>query len=242
MQEQKDKAINFFDVFKLPLLLVAVIWLIHFTQIIFNLDWGYYGIYPRDFSGLKGIITAPLIHGDLKHLISNSVPLLLLGGILMYFYKRVAIRSFFMIYILTGITVWIFARSVFHIGASGVVYGLVAFVFWNGIFRRSLQSIVLALVMTVLYSGYFAGILPNQEGISWESHLCGALVGIFVSYFYKEELEADEKPKEDPWANEPAKEDQPFFLNRDAFEKTKEQRLREAEGLSDWISTKTWEE
>ena len=130
-----------------------------------------------------------------------------------------------MIYILTGLSVWIFGRRVFHIGASGVVYGLVAFVFWMGIFRRSIKSIILALIVTVLYSGYFFGILPNQEGISWESHLLGGIVGIFTAYWFKEQIEADELPPPPSWANEPT--DKSYFLDRDAFEKTKAEREQE---------------
>ena len=182
-------------------------------------------MFPREFFGLRGIVFAPLIHDDLRHLISNSAPIFLLAVMIMYFYRRVAVRSMLMIYLLTGVAVWLFGRRVFHIGASGVVYGLVSFVFWTGIFRRSLKSIILALIVTFLYSGYFLGILPNQEGISWESHLLGGLVGIFTAYWYKEEIEADEQKEPPAWGNEP--ENQSFFLDRDVFEKTKEERERE---------------
>ena len=140
--------------------------------------------------------------------------------------------------------VWMFARNVFHIGASGVVYGLVSFIFWNGIFRRSLQSIILALIVTILYSGYFAGILPNQEGISWESHLLGGIVGIFVAYYFKEELEADEKEKPASWELEQESEKLPF-LNPDSFEKTRQERNRQApekRNFPDWYSNNTFED
>ena len=206
-----------------PLLFVALLWVIHLTQYFGGYDFGQYGIYPQKAFGLRGILVAPLIHADFSHLISNSIPLLALSGIIFYFYRRVAIRSFWMIYLLTGLAVWLLGRSVFHIGASGVVYGLVAFVAWNGIFRRNLKSIVLALIVVFFYQGMFAGISPNQEGISWESHLFGAFVGIFTSFFYKEELEEDEKEEPDPFADE-VNEERPYFLPRDSFEKTRAQR------------------
>jgi len=173
-------------------------------------------------------LTAPLIHADWGHLISNSIPFFVVSTMIMYFYRSVAIKSMIMIYILTGFAVWILAKQVFHIGASGVVYGLVAFIFGSGIFRRNLKSIVLALIVTLLYSGMVVGFLP-KEGISWESHLYGALVGIFTSFFYKGELEEDEIQKENPWADEPAYADRPYFLQRDTFLKTKEERRIEAE-------------
>jgi membrane associated rhomboid family serine protease len=210
---------------RLPFQFVVLIWAVHFFQVITSTDFGSYGLFPREFFGLRGIVFAPLIHDDLRHLISNSAPIFLLAVMIMYFYRRVAVRSMLMIYLLTGVAVWLFGRRVFHIGASGVVYGLVSFVFWTGIFRRSLKSIILALIVTFLYSGYFLGILPNQEGISWESHLLGGLVGIFTAYWYKEEIEADEQKEPPAWGNEP--ENQSFFLDRDVFEKTKEERERE---------------
>jgi membrane associated rhomboid family serine protease len=224
--------------------LVGLLWIIHLVQIALGLDFGFLGIYPRQFWGLRGVIAAPLIHADFPHLLSNSVPLFLLTSTIFFFYQKVATRAYLMIYLLTGLMVWIFARDVFHIGASGVVYGLVSFIFWNGIFRRSLQSIILALMVTVLYSGYFAGILPNQDGISWESHLLGGLVGIFVAYYFKEEMEADEYEKLASWELEPEEESRPF-LNPDVFEKTKQERLRELQErreFPDWYSNNTLDE
>ncbi len=239
------------DSLKIATWFVAVLWFVHFLQLITGSDFGFLGTYPRQFWGLRGIIASPLIHADLQHLISNSVPIFLLTSTIFFFYQKVATRAYLMIYVLTGLMVWIFARTVFHIGASGVVYGLVSFIFWNGIFRRSLQSIVLALVVTVLYSGYFAGILPNQEGISWESHLLGGLVGIFVAYYFKEEVEAVENEQLASWELEPEAESTPF-MSPDTFEKTKQERLEEAQErlriareqrqFPDWYSNNTYEE
>jgi membrane associated rhomboid family serine protease len=223
---------------------LAVIWAVHLFQVFTTADLAHWGIYPRKVFGLKGVILAPLVHSDWQHLISNSVPFLFLTVMIMYFYRSVAYRSFLMIYFLTGLAVWIFGRSVFHIGASGVVYGLVSFVFWSGVFRRSLQSIVLALIVTFLYSGFIVGILPNQEGISWESHLLGGIIGIFASYWYKEEIEQHEQPEEPEWMREEDPTQRPFFLDRDTFEKTRAEREAEARRLREegdsWFSNSTW--
>ncbi len=262
--EHDSKDPKFLDIFLFPMLFVSLMWIVHFAQIALNTKWGYYGgVYPRTWIGLKGILFAPLIHSDIQHLISNSVPMLMLGAIIFYFYQRVALRSFALIYFLSGFVVWAMARPVFHIGASGVVYGLVAFVFWNGIFRRSYRSIILALITIVLYSGYFEGILPNQKGISWESHLYGALVGIFAAYYHKEELELEEEEEASyaPFANELPRENRPYYFKPDTFDKTykerfieqqerqerlrQEARLRQAErlrnqsGQSGWTSSST---
>lgn len=120
-----------------------------------------------------------------------------------------------------------FGRSVYHIGASGLVYGLLAFIFWSGVFRRNIKSIVLALIITMVFFGYLEGIMPFQEGISWESHLLGLIVGIIIAFFLKGIIEKDEVHY-DPWENEKDETAQ-YLLPRDTFEKTLEQRDKEAE-------------
>ena len=240
MQERPAKL---YQSLQIPLIFVGTLWLIHALQWILGMDWGYWGVFPRAAYGIKGILLAPLIHGDMSHLLSNSVPLLVLWTLIRYFYPRVANRSFAMIYILTGLAVWILARSVFHIGASGVVYGLVAFLLGNGIFRRNFKSIVISLMILFFYSGMFVGVLPNQEGISWESHLYGGFVGLFVAYFYKEEIEADEEESLPSWADEEElpEAERPFYFDRDLFDKTHQQRQQETEERGGWNSTNTWD-
>lgn len=225
---------------QLPVILILIMLVIHIVKQFTDFEFIYWGIFPRKLYGLKGILTAPLIHGSWKHLFSNAVPFLSLLGVSMYFYRIVAVRGLVMIWILTGGAVWLLGNffdnetgNFSHIGASGVVYGLVAFVFWNGVFVKSRESIVLALAVLVLYGGMFAGILPDQPGISWESHLFGGLLGIFTAYFYKNDL-LDEverlKKLEAPqtWGEgfEVQTGTGPYFLPRDVFEKTKEERRR----------------
>ncbi len=230
----------FYQSLRLPFQFILVIWAIHLIQLLPGIDFKSFGVYPRAFFGLKGVLFAPLIHADFQHLLSNSTPFFVLAVMIMFFYRRVAIRSMVMIYLLTGMAVWLFARPVFHIGASGVVYGLVSFVFWNGIFRRNLKSIVLALIVTFLYSSFLLGVLPNQEGISWESHLMGGIVGIFTSFWYKDEIEKDEKKEVPSWEREPQPTNNSYFLDRDIFDKTKEERRRESNNdFSDWFSSRT---
>ena len=124
----------------LPLWLIAILWVIQLFQFLSGVDFGMYGVFPRESFGLRGILFSPLLHSGWPHLLSNTPPLFMLSAIVLFFYRRVAIKGFVMIYLLTGLAVWLFARdNAFHIGASGVVYGLVAFVFWNGLFRRNLK-------------------------------------------------------------------------------------------------------
>jgi len=218
---------KFLDSLKFSGFIVLCIWLVHIYSNISEISLSHWGIYPREVDGIKGIFAAPLIHSGWQHLISNSAPLFVSMSIIHYFYKRVAVSSFFLIYLLTGFAVWMFGRSVYHIGASGVVYGLISFIFWSGVFRRNIKSIVLSLIVTILYVGYLEGIVPFQEGISWESHLLGLIVGIIIAFLMKGIIEKDEI-KKDPWADERNEVEQ-YFLPKDIFNKTLQQRAMEEE-------------
>ncbi|MBL7815284.1 MAG: rhomboid family intramembrane serine protease [Saprospiraceae bacterium] len=225
----EPKHITFWESLRFPLYFTIGIWFIHLVQVLLDIDLGWWGIYPREAFGLRGILFAPLLHSDWGHLTSNSVPFLVCATMIVYFFPRVALRSFMVIYFVTGFCVWVFARTgVFHIGLSYVVYGLVSFIFWTGVFRRSLRSIILSLIIVTLYSGMFSGVLPTtevlQRHISWESHLIGAIIGIITAYFYKEEVEHDEF--ETPSVSDESK---TAFLAPDVFDKTKAQRLFEEE-------------
>lgn len=245
---------NFDDIKRslaIPLYTVLVLWGVQLLSLLTGARLGYWGIYPRHVGGLVGIITGPLIHSDFSHLANNSLPLFVSGFILFLFYPRIAQRSYVLLFFLTGMAVWLFARPVHHIGASGVVYALVSFIFWTGVFRRNTRSIALALVVMVLYSGMLAGLLPDpEEKISWESHLLGLLVGAVVAYVYRKELEPDELEDFEERAtsgNEEALSGKSYFLPRDVFEKTKEERRRGTEQRPDkgqvndnWFTNGVW--
>lgn len=163
----------------IPLRLVFLMWLFFMLEQVYGWPLSNLGITPRTLSGLAGIVFAPLIHGDVYHLVSNTVPLLFLGTMLFFIYERIAHLVFFRAYIWTNILVWIFARPASHIGASGVVYGLAFFLIFFGLFRRDFVSLLISVFTVSLYGGIFYGILPGDPFVSWESHLGGALVGIF---------------------------------------------------------------
>lgn len=168
-----------------PLTFPILIWVVFLLSLVFKLDLTRMGILPRDMLGILGIVTAPLIHANYSHLISNTIPLILLGWSISFFYNKVSLRVFIVVYLLTGFFVWLLAREVYHIGASGLVYGFVSFLFFSGIFRKDNKSISIALLVTFLYGGIVWGILPGQKGISWESHLFGAIAGLIAAYIFR---------------------------------------------------------
>ena len=161
-----------------PFRLVFLMWLVYTLQFFYKVDLSMFGIIPRTLWGLIGIFTAPMIHGNLAHLASNTIPLLFLGGTLFFFYNRIGTTVFFRCYFITNILVWLFSpRQTPHIGASGLIYGLSAFLIFFGLLRRDVMSILISIVVIILYGGIFYGILPTQPWISWESHLAGTIVG-----------------------------------------------------------------
>ena len=169
----------------LTLSFVLILWIIKSLEWASHLDLGLYGILPRTFKGSLGIITGPLIHGDAIHLMSNTIPLIILGVGLFYFYHRIALEVFFWIYLASGFWVWIIGREAYHIGSSGLVYGLVMFIFWGGILRKNPRSLAISMIIFFLYGGMIYGLFPFDDSISWESHIMGSIAGIFLAFYFK---------------------------------------------------------
>ena len=194
MQNSKE----FFRKLFIPLTFPLFLWVIYLVTYLLDIPTYKLGILPRNINGLIGIFTSPLIHGGFSHLISNTAPLIVMGLGIYYFYPKVAYKVFTIIYLGTGILVWVLAREVYHIGASGIIYGFVSFLFFSGIFRKDNRSIALALVVIFLYGGLIWGVLPVERGVSWESHLSGAIIGIIAAFIFRKV----DPPKRYDWENE----------------------------------------
>lgn len=170
-----------------PLRLVFFMWVVFTLEYYFYVNLGWLGIRPRTLTGLIGILTAPLIHGGLGHLLSNTVPLLFLGMVLFYFYPRIAAVVFARCYLITNMLVWLLSPRVsYHIGASGLVYGLSAFLIFFGLLRWDFWSLLISAVVFLMYGGIFYGIFPDNPHVSWESHLAGVLVGLSSAYGFRD--------------------------------------------------------
>jgi membrane associated rhomboid family serine protease len=148
----------------------------HFTRL---------GVYPLHWKGLPGIMFSPFIHSDFNHLMSNSIPFFILFFALIYFYRRISYQIFFLLYFLSGLSVWLAGREAWHIGASGVVYALATFHFVSGIIRNDVRLLTLSVVVIFLYGGLIWGIFPIDPKISWEGHLWGAVSGAILAIYYR---------------------------------------------------------
>lgn len=165
--------------------LVAVLWVVFLLQFFDFINTDAYGNWPHHISGLKGIIFSPFIHGSFDHLISNSLPILILLTVLLNAYPNTAIQVLIFIHITSGILVWLFAPDTgVHIGISGIIYGIAAFLVASGAFRKERTSISIAILVVLSYGSMVIGFIPTR-GVSWQSHLFGALSGIFIAFLLR---------------------------------------------------------
>ncbi|NEQ80967.1 MAG: rhomboid family intramembrane serine protease [Moorea sp. SIO2I5] len=162
---------------------VALMWIVELVDIfIFGRKLDLYGIIPRNPIGLRGILFAPFLHGGFSHLISNTIPFLVLG----WFVMLQETSDFFVVTTITmlvgGLGVWLLgAPNSVHIGASVLIFGYLGFLLFRGFFERNLPSIFLSILVGFLYGGLVWGVLPSQPHVSWQGHLFGFIGGILAA-------------------------------------------------------------
>lgn len=169
----------------LSLAFVLVIWSVKLTESLLGVSFHQLGVYPHTFSGLIGIVSAPLIHGSWQHLFGNTLPILLLGTIAIYGYPKSRWWALAVIWMMSGVGVWLFARSNYHIGASGLTHGLFFYLFVGGILRRDKRSSALLMVSFFMYGSMLFTIFPREAGVSFEYHLFGALSGAACAFAFR---------------------------------------------------------
>ncbi len=183
--------------------LLAGVWLVWLAGWALGWPLDDLGVVPRRLHGLLGILTAPFAHASFEHLMSNTLPLGVLATLVLYCYPRAARIALPMIWLLSGLGVWLFARDSVHVGASGIVHGLMLFLFAIGLLRRDRLAVVTSLVVFFLYGGMLLSVLPQEERISFEYHLAGAIAGLAAAFALRRR---DPEParKRYSWEIEPA--------------------------------------
>jgi membrane associated rhomboid family serine protease len=171
-----------------PALLVILMWVIFWAERVSGYDLVRFGLRPQVWESWKGVLFMPLLHApnDFSHIVNNSFPIFLLFATLIYYYREIAFKVFFISWLVTGLGVWVFATgSAYHIGMSGVIYALFGFLFISGFFRhyRPLQAISLFVVL--MYGSMVWGIFPQKAAVSWEGHLSGLFIGVMLAILYR---------------------------------------------------------
>ena len=184
MNSEKQIKISKYN-FIIPIVFVFIIWFVYWLEIQFGYNFNKFGVYPRTLNGFKGVFLTHFIHSDVNHLFNNSIPLFVLTMSLFSFYKETALKVLLYGAFFTGFLTWIIARESYHIGASGVVYLLFSFVFFSGIIRKHYRLVALSLIIIFLYGSMIWYVLPIKEGMSWEGHLSGFVVGLVFAFVFK---------------------------------------------------------
>ena len=172
---------------KFSAIVLIIIWSVKIFEIVFDYDFTEYGVLPRNFNGLIGILFSPLIHSDVNHLLSNSLPVIILCLLIFNFYSQIAKKIFIYLYFISGLWLWCIGRESFHIGASGLIYAMASFLFFSGILRKNSQLSAVALLVIFIYGGLFWGLFPIDKNVSWEGHLTGFIAGILVSFIFRKD-------------------------------------------------------
>lgn len=189
--EEKAERRKFFGSLVIPACIVALMLAVKIIEVALGLDLSRFGLMPQSARGLFGILILPFLHGGWEHLASNSIPILVLGTALYYFYPTLANRVILLTYLLSGLLTWCLGSpGSIHIGASALVYGLNLFLIVSGFIRGNRMLIVISLVVVFLYGGFVWGMIPDLailQNISWEGHLSGAIVGIMLAILFRKE-------------------------------------------------------
>lgn len=172
---------------KFSAIVLIIIWSVKIFEIVFDYDFTEYGVLPRKLNGLIGILFSPLIHSDVNHLLSNSLPVIILCLLIFNFYSQIAKKILIYLYFISGLWLWCIGRESFHIGASGLIYAMASFLFFSGILRKNSQLSAVALLVIFIYGGLFWGLFPIHKNVSWEGHLTGFIAGILVSFIFRKD-------------------------------------------------------
>ena len=174
------------SVWIIPTFMLLLLWIVFYIDDFFNLHLSQFGIFPRTFSGLLGVVCSPFLHGNLNHLANNSISLFIFSAALIYFYREISLKVLFYGILLSGIITWIIGRESYHIGASGLIYVIFSFIFFKGLMTKYYRLVALSLTIISVYGGMFWYVFPDiEKSISWEGHLAGLLTGFAFAVRFK---------------------------------------------------------
>lgn len=163
---------------------VLVLWVCFVIQK--SINWTPLTVTPHTTEGLLGLLTAPLLHGSVAHILANTTALLLLGTLAGTAYPKATLRALPLLWLGSGLGAWLLGvPGSHHLGASGVTHGLGFLVFTLGLMRRDKAAIAAGMIAFFFYGGMLMTVLPHEAGVSWESHLGGALAGILAALLFR---------------------------------------------------------
>ncbi|HQD21982.1 MAG TPA: rhomboid family intramembrane serine protease [Arachnia sp.] len=164
--------------------ILAVMWALELLDAVTLNALDSFGIQPRQLSELPNILWAPLLHFGWPHLISNSVPFLVLGVLTYLSGTGRFVATTLISAIVSGLTAWLLAPpGSITAGASGVIFGYLTYLLVRGFYTRKIGQILLAVVVFAIYGTVLLGVLPGTPGVSWQAHLGGAVGGVLSAWW-----------------------------------------------------------
>ena len=164
--------------------IIALMWAVFALQVAFKLNTFECGVLPRTLHGLCGILLAPLIHGNLNHIFSNTLPLFFLLWSIFYFFPKKSYKILIISWIGTYFLLWLIGRPAYHIGASGLIYALSSFMVFSSLITGNISLLAISLIIIFLYGSSLWGMFPSfaTKSMSWEGHFSGYIVGFILAF------------------------------------------------------------
>lgn len=151
-----------------------------------SFDWTPLTIAPLELPGLLGVLTAPLLHGSVEHIAANATSLLILGTLAGSVYPRATLWAVPLVWLGAGLGPWLLGDpGTHHLGASGLTHGLMFMIFVLGLLRRDRAAIAAGMIAFLFYGGMILSVLPQEQGVSWQAHLGGALGGLLAAILFR---------------------------------------------------------
>lgn len=182
-----------------PFYFILAIWIIEIVESSTPLSFTWLGNHPRHWNEWYTMFSGAFIHSDFQHLSNNTYVLAVTGLFIYFLFERYSWVVFLSSFFLSGLLLFLFARSnTYHIGASGVAYSWAFLLAASGFFRNDRLSLGLGLLVAMLYGSMIWGVFPIEKGVSWDGHLYGAIAGIFVAYLFRNLNVQKEEKKQEP--------------------------------------------
>jgi len=169
--------------FQVPIILVAMMFIVFLAEILIPGDLAWLGIKPRSMSGLIGVVFSPFLHANIFHLISNALPILLMGAMLSGLNHSLFIHRTVLLIVASGLLTWLISSSGVVIGASGLVFSYWAYLIVNGVRSKKVKDIVMSVLTILIYGGLLISLFSYSPGISWAAHFSGAVAGAMLAWF-----------------------------------------------------------
>jgi len=171
-----------YDGFRLIAALIAVMWISEGVDVVANHELDRLGIEPREPDGLIGILAAPFLHAGFGHLLANTVPFAVMGVVIALNGARRVLIVTAIVALVSGLGTWLVGpQDTLHIGASGIVFGYATYLLARGFFNRNVLELAIGAVIAVVWGGVLLGGVLPEQGISWQSHVFGALGGLLAA-------------------------------------------------------------